>query len=459
MVGPRRFGRYELLERLGEGGMAEVYLARLAGPMGVARFVAVKRMLAAYGGDSDVERMFLDEARLMVRLVHPSIVAVYDFGKDQDAYFLSMEWIQGRDLQQIIRRAIATQRAIPLEWSLYVLAQIARALGYAHALADGKGRPLQIVHRDVSPSNILISYRGDAKLSDFGIARVADPLRQQHTEPGTIKGKVRYMSPEQARGDAIDSRADLFPLGTILFELLTLRPAFPGKSDLNALQLVQQGVPNGFEDVKHTLNDDVLALLERLLSPDPNLRAGSGEEVALALETLLRARAPVYGPAEVAAFVCELFPKEVGALKSKLGRYEFEEQPGGWSTGAAFDGPGSQPTSLEAPTRMHAPPRSSRRRVTSQSLFMACALGLVALIALTSPASSGDGLFFVAMKRKLAYAKNNTDPSNSQPRGEPWKRRTASGDLRRLRRCLRSSAHPRASHRGTRTRSAAPKPP
>src|SRR5262245_45521336 len=321
------YGKYELLERLGKGGMAEVYLARLAGPMGVSRYVALKRMLPDVANDR-VSQMFVDEVRLAVRLTHPNIVSVYDFGLEGETYFLAMEYIDGRDVHQILKNASRQQTPnVNVEAVLYVIAQVARGLDYAHRLTDAQGRPAQIVHRDVSPANIMVTYQGDVKLADFGIARAAQHLRETHTESGEIKGKIRYMSPEQARGETLDHRTDLFALGTVLLELMTLRPAFAGESDIASLLLVQAGIPNNWEARKAMIPPDVLPVVVKAMSPDREQRFQSGTEMAEACEVVLRKRNPAYGPPQLGVYMQTMFAREHDEAKKKISAYESGAPP------------------------------------------------------------------------------------------------------------------------------------
>jgi eukaryotic-like serine/threonine-protein kinase len=281
------FGRYELLDTLGEGGMAEVYLARIVGPQGVDRLVALKRIRAALAADRDQIDMFVDEARVASRLSHPSIVCVQDFGIEAECYYLAMEWVDGVDMARVMDVARASGEPLPVEAVLYIGSQVARALAYAHRLRDADGTALEIVHRDVSPSNILVSFDGAIKLADFGIARASERLRQLKTEAGVLKGKIAYMSPEQARGEEVDARSDLFSLGTVLLEALTLERAFAASSDMQSLRQVQSGVPLDWEAKRKLMPDDVRPVIERALAPQRDDRYRDGDALADALaETL-----------------------------------------------------------------------------------------------------------------------------------------------------------------------------
>jgi serine/threonine protein kinase len=357
-----RFGRYVLLDRLGKGGMGEVYLAKLAGPMGVTRYVALKRVLEGMTSDK-VAQMFVDEMRLAVRLTHPNIVAVYDFGLEGDSYYLAMEFIEGTDIHQLLKRAHARKQA-NVEAALYMLAQVARGLDYAHKLADGQGRPLEIVHRDVTPANIMISYNGDVKLADFGIARAAAQVRMTHTEAGEIKGKIRYMSPEQARAEKIDGRSDLFSLGTVLLELLTLKPAFAGESDIDSLMQVQSGVPKDWEACKAKIPEDVIPVLQKAMAKDRDERYANGAELAEGCELVLRKRDPGYGSAKLAAYIEALFVKEHTQLRERMHRYEGAAAPevtsSGTSSGGGTGSGGHSLTPVSDPSRMQQPGTQSQ---------------------------------------------------------------------------------------------------
>jgi len=293
------YGRYELLERLGRGGMAEVFLARMNGPMRVSRYVAIKRILPDFSTVAELNAMFLDEIRLAVHLSHPSIGSVHDFGVEGGCIFLAMELIEGQDVRALLHHALQGH-PIPLECALYIAAQVARALDYAHNACDAQQRPLGIVHRDITPSNIIVSYRGDVKLVDFGIARAASHVRLHHTRAGELKGTIRYMSPEQAAGQDVDWRSDLFALTTVLLEMVIGHPAFKCDSDVQALKLVQQGRAPERDLYATLIPEDVGAIIDRGMQVDLAARFQSGETLALELERALRSRAPAFGPADLA---------------------------------------------------------------------------------------------------------------------------------------------------------------
>ncbi|MGZ3442730.1 MAG: serine/threonine protein kinase, partial [Polyangia bacterium] len=235
------FGKYHLLERLGRGGMAEVWKAKALGPMGYARKLVVKRILPELACDDEFVRMFVEEARLSASLNHRNIVQVYEFGEVDGEYYLAMEWVHGRDLNTLLRSLKVRRAEPPVELAAYVTREVCRALAHAHALTDEDGQPLRLIHRDVSPSNVMVGFDGSVKLLDFGIAKALALASENRTQVGVLKGKFGYMAPEQvdADGGAVDHRADLFVAGVVLWEMLTLRRLFKGANDVQTIGMVR----------------------------------------------------------------------------------------------------------------------------------------------------------------------------------------------------------------------------
>jgi eukaryotic-like serine/threonine-protein kinase len=301
---PLRLGPYELVRRIATGGMAEVYLARRAGPHGFQKTVAVKRILPQFARDSDFVAMFVDEARVCARLGHPNIVQVFDFGEQDGELYMAMEYVDGTTGARLIRAAAMAGEEIPLDVCLHTTLSILRALEYAHGARDGDGKPLDLVHRDVSPGNVLIDRTGTVKLTDFGIARAAEIERR--TDAGQLKGKLGYMSPEQVVGRELDPRSDIFTLGIVFAEMLILRPLFSGGKELDVLLRIRDADLSAIDRAGRRLPDDVRAVLLRALSRDPAVRWPSAVAFADAIdEIVLRRRLPV-GPARLAACVEKL---------------------------------------------------------------------------------------------------------------------------------------------------------
>jgi serine/threonine-protein kinase len=298
---PLRLGPYELLRRIATGGMAEVYLARRAGPHGFQKIVAVKRILPQYARDGDFFAMFVDEARVCARLGHPNIVQVFDFGEHETELYMAMEYVDGTTGARLIRAAAARGEEIPLDVSLHVTLSILRALEYAHAARDDDGKPLNLVHRDVSPGNVLIDRSGAVKLTDFGIARAAEIERR--TDVGQLKGKLGYMSPEQVVGRELDARSDIFTLGIVLAEMLILRPLFSGGKELDVLLRIRDADLTAIDRASHRVPDDLRLVLFRALARDPQQRYPSATPFADDIEEIIRRRRVQVGPSRLAQWI------------------------------------------------------------------------------------------------------------------------------------------------------------
>ena len=237
---PEKFGRYILLDRIGAGGMAEVFRAVMPGVEGFQRTFVVKRILAERAQSPYFVDMFVQEARINALLHHPNIVQVFDFGHVGGTYFLAMEYVRGRDVSEILRRLRRHERRCPVGVAAYIAREVAMALSYAHALAGADGQPLNIVHRDVSPSNIICPRTGGVKLLDFGIAKALGEAEMEKTGVGLFKGKISYIAPERIKDLPADGRSDLFSLGVVLWELLAGRKLFRGKSEFDTLKNVAE---------------------------------------------------------------------------------------------------------------------------------------------------------------------------------------------------------------------------
>lgn len=251
-----RFGQYILLEKVGSGGMAELFKAKKIGIEGFERVLAIKRILPHLSSDEEFIDMFIAEAKLVARLNHKNITPVYDFGKIGQSYFIAMEYIRGKDLRGILKRCKGKNIRLPVALAVFIAKEVASALSYAHRQKDNMGRNLNIIHRDVSPQNILISYDGDVKVVDFGIAKAG---AHSKTTTGVLKGKLSYMSPEQAWGKPIDHRSDIFSLGVVLYEMLTGESLFKGDSEINTLERVREA---RVEPLPSSINTDLPSEIE-----------------------------------------------------------------------------------------------------------------------------------------------------------------------------------------------------
>ncbi len=278
-------GRYTILGKLADGGMAEIFLAVQHGAEGFEKQVVLKRILTQYSADPQFRNMLLDEAHISMTLQHGSIVQVLDLGVAAGRYFLALELVDGWDLEKILQRAYKAEMVFPTALGLYVVAEVCRALAYAHGKSRD-GKPLGIVHRDISPNNVLLSGEGEVKLADFGIAKAQ--RKREQTAAGVIKGKVAYMSPEQARGEAIDRRSDIFSVGSMLYRMMTDRLPFEANNDLESLLRVQKAEFVAPQDAKPGIGASVAAIIRRAMRLHPAERYQTAEEMLVEVERVLR---------------------------------------------------------------------------------------------------------------------------------------------------------------------------
>jgi serine/threonine protein kinase len=265
-----RLGRYRLIAVLARGGMGDVYLATTDGVAGFSKLLVVKELRAEQADDDVYVNMFMDEARLAARLSHPNIVQTIEVGSDGPRRFLVMEYLDGQPLHRVLRRAGRDGYPLTVGVRVRVLADVLEALAYAHTLAEFDGTPLGIVHRDVSPQNVFLTYDGQVKLIDFGIAKTS--LSSQQTTAGVLKGKVRYMAPEQSRGQAVDARSDVFSCGVVLWELLLGRGPWEGQTEFQVLDgLMRASIPRLYPstDLPQDVSPDLAAVIQRATSPAP----------------------------------------------------------------------------------------------------------------------------------------------------------------------------------------------
>src|SRR5262245_15938311 len=309
---PSQFGDYVLHDRIGAGGMAEIFLATAQGIEGFEKRLVIKRILPTFSGDDQFVRMFIEEAKLCVALRHQNIVQVYDLGEIDGQYFIAMEYVDGRDLLKTLAACGKKRIGFPTDIALYIVMEVLKGLDYAHNLRRPDGQPLGIIHRDVSPSNVLLSFEGEVKIAAFGIAKAST---REKTETGILKGKFGYMAPEQVTGTPIDHRADIFAMGIVLYELLTGHRLFAGKNDLAVLERVRDAVieppPRHY---RPDLAPELESIVMRALSCDPRERFQLAAELHDALyEYTFRSRVTI-GPPQLAKFMQDLFlsdPEEI----------------------------------------------------------------------------------------------------------------------------------------------------
>ncbi len=328
MTPGQTLGRYELLMPIAQGGMAAVWAARRRGVHGFSKTVAIKTMLPEISEDPQFERMFLDEARVASRIIHPNVVQILDLGEQDDVLFLVMEWVDGESLATF-RRMVPDQR-MPLPVALQIVIDVCAGLHAAHTLCDEENKPLGLVHRDVSPQNILIGYDGVVRITDFGVAKVAGRTGET-TSLGRTRGKPPYMSPEQARGRPIDCRADVFALGIVLYQLTTGRHPFRGETDVATLHNILGDQPLVLPSLfVPSIPSSLETVISRALCREPGSRTGSARELMLALEEVMEEGGWKVRREDVARLMGELCGAEGEAtrqaLREALRRVEMENR-------------------------------------------------------------------------------------------------------------------------------------
>jgi serine/threonine protein kinase len=301
---PTRLGSYEIIRKLARGGMAELFLAR--GPDGLA---VVKKILPKHADSPRFLQLFLDEARLAGSLDHPNIVRVFGADRDGATAFFAMEYLHGQDVRTMLHRAWTIREQVPVEHAVHVAARVAAALHHAHEQRRPDGTLLQIVHRDVSPSNIIVSYQGAVKLVDFGVAKAATSTVKTRT--GALRGKVSYMSPEQARGAALDRRSDIFSLGIVLWEMITTQRLFRGENDLQTLQLIINRPPRPPSELQPACEPELDRIVLRALAQDPDARYQTAAELLRDLEDAASIQGLDLEAGALAGYLGQLFAPEV----------------------------------------------------------------------------------------------------------------------------------------------------
>ncbi|MBK6848686.1 MAG: protein kinase [Proteobacteria bacterium] len=312
----QQLGRYHMLDRIAYGGMAEIFRGKTFDSEGREHLVAIKRLFRSLAEDDAFLQMLIDEARIASVLNHPNIARVYEFARCDDEYFLAMEYVDGKDLRALIDLGRTRGILLPIEHLVLIISDALDGLHFAHEQVDADGRPLDIVHRDVSPSNVLVSYAGAVKLCDFGIAKAT--LSQVQTRAGVIKGKIRYMSPEQTRGLPLDRRSDVFSMGAVFYELLTQRPAFEAESDMGLIVRVREARYEKPTRYNPDLPRPVLRILQRALARSPEARYATAADFADDLRGYLSRAHPRYERQQLARLMSDLFAREIAESQRRL---------------------------------------------------------------------------------------------------------------------------------------------
>ena len=314
---PQAAGQYYLLEKIAQGGMAEIYKGLAYDLAGIKKTVCIKKILPHISASQEFIDMLVDEAKIVVQLNHGNIAQIYDLGKVGDDYFMVMEFVEGQNLSKLNKRSLRQGKRIPIPLACFIMANVASGLNYMHRKTDDQGNPLHIIHRDISPQNIVVSYSGTVKIIDFGIAKAASKIG--HTESGILKGKFAYMAPEQVRGDSMNHQSDIFSLGIILHELLTGKRLFKGIDNQETLRNVRRAkIP-----APSTLVDDIPPALDAIvlkaLTKELHHRTAHASDLHDDLMKFVYTQYPDFTPSQLGPFVQELFAPE---LKTKRGTGE-----------------------------------------------------------------------------------------------------------------------------------------
>ena len=312
---PEAFGAYELLEKIATGGMAEVFRARVHGAMGFEKILVVKRILDQLAKDEEFRELFKNEARICAELAHVNIVQVFELGEHDAHLYIAMEYVHGLDLARLASRA-RSLGDFPVNLALFILGEVLKALAYAHSLSDADGVPLHLVHCDISPQNVLISFSGEVKLTDFGISRAA----AQRGEVNVIRGKYSYMSPEQAESRALDGRSDLFSLGTMLYELLTGRRLFKSASRDETLARVRRAEVPSPRPYRKEISEELEGFLLKTLSRHPNDRWADAQEMYEAVSKLILSEGHRATNSDLAAYLRDVIESANAGAAAVPGR-------------------------------------------------------------------------------------------------------------------------------------------
>jgi serine/threonine protein kinase len=308
-----QFGKYQLLKKIAAGGMAEIHLAKQRGMEGFEKIVVIKMILPHLANNEEFVQMFLDEARLAAKLTHPNIVQIFDLGRAAGTFFIAMEYIQGENLRVISKNCRNRKVSLPQEHVVKIISQACEGLYHAHTKTDTMGTPLNVVHRDISPQNILVSFEGMTKVVDFGIAKAA--TQYQETRSGVLKGKYAYMSPEQCTGRPVDARSDIFALGIVLWELATGTRLFKKSSELMILKEITEGVVTPPRQVNQQIPAELEAIILKSLEKDPANRFQDALQMHLAMEEYLKNQGMISSTVHLAAFMRKLFKHKLDNLR------------------------------------------------------------------------------------------------------------------------------------------------
>ncbi|HEX5061407.1 MAG TPA: serine/threonine-protein kinase, partial [Kofleriaceae bacterium] len=360
MKKPTPFGKYYLLERINTGGMAEVFRAKAFGVEGFERLVAVKRILSNIAEDKEFIRMFIEEAKLAVQLNHANIAQIFDLGVVDGSYYIALEHVHGRDLRAMFDRCRQLGDPMPVSQACFVVMKVCEGLDYAHNKRDQAGRELHLVHRDVSPQNVLVSFEGEVKLIDFGIAKAAG--KGSKTQAGILKGKFGYMSPEQVRGIPVDRRSDVFSCGIVLYELLTGERLFVGESDFSTLEKVRNVEILPPSTYNRRIPDELERIVLKALAKDPEERYQNAIDLHDELQAFVYTAGEFYSRKDLAGWMKKTFGREIEEETAKLESYRQLKAPVAPEDRVTNPVLGRSPTGSRPPTAAATP--SAQRKST-----------------------------------------------------------------------------------------------
>ena len=364
------YGNYFLLEKIAVGGMAELFKAQQRGVQGFQKIVAIKRILPHFSDNEDFVTMFIDEAKLAAQLTHPNIVQIFDLGKAGSSYYIAMEYVNGRDLRTLLRKVRGYRMPFPEQVAAFVVMRVAAALDYAHRKRGFDDKELKLVHRDISPQNVILSTEGSVKLVDFGIAKAAS--KASHTVAGALKGKLLYMSPEQATGQPLDNRSDLYSLGLVLFELLTGERCFQADSELGVLEKVRLGRISDLASLNPSVSRDMVAIVNKALRKGVDHRYPSARFMERDLREYLQRQGNPLTEHDVAEYMNTL----LGGTREQLESLVTARFPVPTSLTSGSDRPLGELT-VALPARPAAPSRAvSREEKSPRSPVLAVAAPL-----------------------------------------------------------------------------------
>lgn len=397
----QQFGKYLLLNRIAHGGMAELYHAKFIGAKGFEKLIAIKKILPHLAEETSLIKAFIDEAKLAAFLQHPNIVQVYDFGSVGNTYYIAMEYLSGKDLKAITKQYKNNGLQLSIENSLYIAAQVCAGLDYAHKLKDFKGKPLNIIHRDIGPQNIFITTDGQVKIIDFGIAKT--DIQHSKTQIGSIKGKIAYMSPEQAHAEKIDHRSDIYALGILLYEMVTHEKLFEGDTHSVFTKVLKaEYTPAG--EVNKELSPELCRIIDKALKKDREQRYQSAEELLVDLEKYMSGLSIIPSYRNLAQYMDELFGKRA---KAKLDATKKNTDTNSQSKATSNNRPEIEKTVVLPEREL-----PSKKKKMRSPLFIFSVLILITVIFLSSLFIKEPESLLNTLMQTFPFSVSNNEPTN-----------------------------------------------